>query len=136
MLHGDAHNRDAMHGIRSLVAQQSTLERLTRHIEDLQRVQRTPEPWAFQKHLRLTILLWLWGLPLTLLPSMLWATPLVASSMAYVIFKLEDVAVEVQNPYGFTQSDIALCLLNDRLQAEMLCAMSTYAMRHAHRSTE
>jgi predicted membrane chloride channel (bestrophin family) len=100
-IHADAHNSGTLHGVRPLVAQQATLERLVHALEGLQRVQATPEPFAFQKHLRFTILLWLAMLPVALVPSLMWATPAVASAIGFVIFKLEDVAVEVQNPFGF-----------------------------------
>jgi predicted membrane chloride channel (bestrophin family) len=100
-IHADAHNNGTLHGVRPLVAQQATLERLVHALEGLQRVQATPEPFAFQKHLRFTILLWLAVLPVALVPSLMWATPAVASAIGFVIFKLEDVAVEVQNPFGF-----------------------------------
>ena len=100
-LHGDSHNLGHMHGIRSLVAQHATLERQLQRLEALQRIQCTPEPFAFQKHLRFTTLLWLGLLPVALAPSLFWAAPLLSTTIGFVVFKLEDVAVEVQNPFGW-----------------------------------
>ncbi len=88
-------------------------------LEQLYCLQATPEPWAYQKHLRLTALLWLSFLPFVLIPSLhLFAIP-ISSVIGYVVFKLDDVSVELQDPFGWDHSDLTICVLNDHLKAQV-----------------
>lgn len=122
-------------GIRALVAMQENLGRIILTTEGLLRIQGTPEPWSYQKHLRLTTLIWLNILPLALLPSLQLFTPVLSSLIAFVVFKLDDVAVEVQSPFGFDRSDVSLCLYNDDLQNQMRALLLTYATLESRDTT-
>lgn len=115
----DAFDRGDVKGIRALVAMQDQIQRIIRNTEGLHRIRATPEPWSYQKHMRFTAMLWLGILPLALLPSLLWSTPLLATSIGYVVFKLDDISVELQNPFGFDRSDLSICLLNDDFQKQI-----------------
>ena len=80
-------------GIRALVAQHTVVERLLTNMvaidslvvvaavvaevwlqESLEAIRGTPEPFSYQKHLRLATQLWLLIMPLSLLPSLQIAT--------------------------------------------------------------
>jgi len=115
---GDAFDRGDVKGVRALVALQETVQRIVRNTEGLNRIRATPEPWSYQKHMRATTILWLGILPLCLLPSLTWATPLLASPIGYVVFKLDDISVELQNPFGFDRSDLSICIQNELLQEQ------------------
>eukprot|EP00929_Paragymnodinium_shiwhaense_P043188 TRINITY_DN22243_c0_g1_i4.p1 TRINITY_DN22243_c0_g1~~TRINITY_DN22243_c0_g1_i4.p1 ORF type:complete len:376 (-),score=66.07 TRINITY_DN22243_c0_g1_i4:72-1199(-) len=112
--------------VRAAVALQSQVNRLTRAIDQMHRIQSTPEPWSVQKHIKFTILVWLGALPVALLPGLLWATPPSAMCIAYVVFKLEDISIEIQNPFTLTRSDLNLCMLNDELHGELHASLLTY----------
>eukprot|EP00746_Dinoflagellata_sp_MGD_P017176 gnl/MRDRNA2_/MRDRNA2_139233_c0_seq1.p1 gnl/MRDRNA2_/MRDRNA2_139233_c0~~gnl/MRDRNA2_/MRDRNA2_139233_c0_seq1.p1 ORF type:complete len:417 (-),score=43.73 gnl/MRDRNA2_/MRDRNA2_139233_c0_seq1:282-1532(-) len=120
----DAFDTGQIKGIRALVALHTINQDMVRIMEGLERIRNTPEPWVYVTHLRWTIVLWSVLLPFSLVPTLQWATPVLSTSIAYVVFKLDDVAVELQNPFGYDRSDLAICLLTDKLQHE-LCAMLT-----------
>jgi hypothetical protein len=44
----------------------------------------------------------------------------------YIVFKLDDVAVELTNPFGYYKSDLPICLLNDQLAKECVEALTMY----------
>ena len=46
-------------------------------------------------------------------------TPVLGPAIGFVVFKLDDVAVEAQNPFGSDRSDIALNYLNDELKGQV-----------------
>merc|ERR1712228_693936 len=89
-----------------------------------------PEPWAYMKHLRFSTSLWLGMLPLAFLPSMLYTTPVVTTALGYVVFKLDDISIELQSPFGGDKSDIGICLLGDTLQRELHVMMLAYTRRY------
>ena len=63
--------------------------------------------------------LWLFNLPLVVVPSLHLATIPMCACMSFFVYKLDEVSAELQNPYGFDASDIALGTINDRLQRDM-----------------
>jgi predicted membrane chloride channel (bestrophin family) len=114
-------------GIRALVAMQDTVERLNECGADIARIQRTAEPWSYQKHMRFTIQVWLSMLPLALMPWLHWATVPTAGAIGFVVFKLDSIALELQNPFGFDYSDLPLCLMTDEAQMGVEAMLLEYA---------
>ena len=76
--------------------------------------------------LRFTILTWVTLLPLAILPSLQMATPVLGAALGFVVFKLDDAAVEVQNPFGFDSSDLGICIHNDALQVQTREMLRSY----------
>jgi len=112
----EAFDQGHVRGIRALVAMQDLVEKIIVNSERLHRIRETPEPWSYQKHMRLTAMIWLGILPLSLMPTLQWATPVFSTAIGYVVFKLDDISVELQNPFGFDRSDLSICILNDEFQ--------------------
>merc|ERR1712012_339224 len=125
----DGFDQGRIKGVRALVAQHAFVESMIGRVEALDIIHTTPEPWAYMKHLRLTTLIWLSMLPLAMLPSLLHVTPALSIAIGYVVLKLDDLAIELQAPFGWDRSDIAVCLLNDKLQAELMSLLTAYARR-------
>merc|ERR1711924_451708 len=115
--------------VRATVALQNHVSGLIHSVDQLQRIRSTPEPWSVQKHIKFTMLVWLGVLPIALVPGVMWATPVFATSIAYVVFKLDDLSIEMQNPFRLERSDLNLCILNDELQRELHSALLAYAQR-------
>ena len=46
-----------------------------------------------------------------------------------MVYKLDDVAIEMTNPFGYDKSDVGLCLIVDKLQREMLASTHEYLQR-------
>jgi len=125
----ESFERGEIKGIRALVAAHDCVQRLNKHFEDVERIATTAEPWSYQKHLRITTLLWLGILPLALLPSLQLATPIMAPAVGYVLLKMDDVSIEVQNPFGMDKSDLDICILTDRFQTTLEAQLLTYVRR-------
>ncbi|CAE7753964.1 unnamed protein product, partial [Symbiodinium necroappetens] len=122
----DAYDAGHTKNVRLVVAVQNHVNKLAQIMEDMETLRSTPEPWGYQKHNALLMQLWLAILPVALTPTLLWATPLLGASIGYAVYKLEDVAVEICNPFGMDNSDISLCIMNDRFQQELLAALQTW----------
>ena len=115
---------------------QNKVEALEQCAETLRQIRSTAEPWSSQKHLRFTAALWLGCcLPFALLPQLHWATVPVGSAVGYVVYKLDAVSRELQNPFGFDHSDLPLSALTDRLQHEA-CDMLLDCVHQRHQFHE
>ncbi|CAE7747305.1 unnamed protein product [Symbiodinium pilosum] len=129
----DAYDAGHTKNVRLVVAVQSYINNLSKTMESMEMLRSTPEPWGYQKHNALLMQLWLAILPMALTPTLLWASPVLGAAIGYSVYKLEDVAVEVCNPFGMDNSDISLCIINDRFQQELLAALQTWLQ---HRSCD
>jgi len=122
----DAYDAGHVKNVRLAVALQANVDRLIDAMEGFERIRSTPEPWSHQRLLRFLAQLWLGMLPLVMVPTLQVATPVLSSAIAYVVYKLDDVAVEISVPFGYDKSDLNVCLLNDRLQLELLSSQLTF----------
>ncbi|CAK9006265.1 unnamed protein product [Durusdinium trenchii] len=119
----DTYDAGATKNVRLVVAMQNQINNLVQTIEGIECIRSTPEPWSYQKHNVLLMKLWLSILPVALVPTLHFATPLLGGSIGYVVYKLDDVAAEICNPFGVDESDISLCVMIDRFQLELLAAL-------------
>jgi len=131
----DAFARGDIHNVRCLIAMQQVIQDLVQDIEYLSRIRNTPEPWAYQKHLRFVIMIWLAFLPFCLIPSIGVATVPIGMTFGYVVLKLDSVSVELQNPFGLEYTDHNICILADRFQSEMHEMLHRYLERLSKSST-
>jgi len=125
----DAYDAGHVKNVRLAVSMQALVNTLCNHMEAVERIETTPEPWSYQKHMRFIIELWLGILPIAFLPSLGIATPVLSIAVGYVVYKLDDVAIEMTNPFGYDKSDVGLCLIVDKLQREMLASTHEYLQR-------
>merc|ERR1719285_1143385 len=77
-----------------------------------ERILYTPMPWVYTLHLRIFILLYLCMLPFAFsyyTPVMAWyRTVMYVFTISYAFLGLEDMAVQIQNPFGNSLSDLPL----------------------------
>ena len=126
---GDAHVQGHVHNVRCLIAMQQLLQDIVLDLQSLHQLTHTPEPWAYQKHLRLSILVWLGLLPACLVPYLgLWAVP-TGACMGYGLFKMDHVSVELQNPFGMDYTDHHLSQLTDTMQQQVRNSLLRYVRR-------
>jgi putative membrane protein len=74
--------------------------RLIDHIGACERILRTPLPIAYSIQIRQFIFVFLVTLPFGLVSKTEWLTPLVTMLVAYPILALDEIGVELQNPFS------------------------------------
>jgi len=88
-----------------------------------ERILYTPMPWVYTLHLRMFILLYLMMLPISF--SYYRPTPDPYQTIIYVLLTsyaflgLEDMAVQIQNPFGDSFSDLPLTIFNQIVQDDI-----------------
>lgn len=92
--------------------QQLTLDQNVQHLVDhlggCERIRRTPLPFAYVVHLRRALLLYCYSLPFILLPVFGWGTIAVTFLLSYVLLGIEEIGVEISDPFGTDDNDLPL----------------------------
>jgi putative membrane protein len=73
-----------------------------------ERIRRTPLPFAYMVHLRRLLILYCFTLPFALLHIFGWLTPIVTLLIAYTMYGIEEIGVEIEDPFGRDDNDLPL----------------------------
>jgi putative membrane protein len=91
-----------------LVSVEGNVQRLIDYLGGCERIQNTPMPFAYMVHLRRALIVYCFTLPFALLDKFHWGTILVVLLMSYVMFGVEEIGVEIENPFGVDENDLPL----------------------------
>ncbi|WAS04124.1 bestrophin family ion channel [Gloeomargaritales cyanobacterium VI4D9] len=90
----------------------STLEQPLSQLVDAlgvcERILRTPQPLAYSVHLRHILILYCFFFPFRLVAQLGWATIPVTAIAAFVVLGIEEIALEIENPFGTDPNDLPL----------------------------
>lgn len=71
-----------------------------------ERIHKTPLPFAYVVHLRRALVIYLVTLPFALLSSFQWGTIPATFLIAYILFGIEEIGVEIEDPFGTDINDL------------------------------
>lgn len=91
-----------------LVALEGNVQRLVDYLGGCERIQNTPIPFAYMVHLRRALIVYCFTLPFALLDKYHWATLVIVMCVAYIMFGIEEIGVEIENPFGDDENDLPL----------------------------
>jgi putative membrane protein len=86
------------------------------HIDFLggcERILRTPVPFAYAHHIKGFLTVFCFTVPMALLPTMGWYTGLAAAVVAYAMFGIDEIGVEIEDPFGYDANDLPLDAIGD-----------------------
>jgi putative membrane protein len=84
-----------------------------------ERIHRTPLPFAYVVHLRRALILYCYSLPFVLLPLFGWATIPVSLILSYILLGIEEIGVEISDPFGTDDNDLPLERLCTTIEADL-----------------
>jgi putative membrane protein len=73
-----------------------------------ERIRNTPLPFAYVVHLRRALMLYCLTLPFALLETFGYGTIVVSTVIAYILFGIEEIGVEIEDPFGVDDNDLPL----------------------------
>lgn len=85
-----------------------------------QRIQRTPIPYAYVVYLRRFMLSYLITLPLALDSEMTWGVPGFMFIVSYAMFGLEEIGVQVEDPFDRSPHDLDLERITKNIERDVL----------------
>ncbi len=98
---------------------------LTDHLGACERIHKTPLPFAYVVHLRRALILFCFTLPFALVRDFGWGTILDTLLVAYVFFGIEEIGVEIENPFGLDDNDLPLERLCATIERDLLALIDT-----------
>ncbi|WP_434348923.1 bestrophin family protein [Myxococcus virescens] len=78
------------------------------YIGGCERIHKTPIPFAYMMHLRRALIVYCYTLPFALVDSFGWITVPATFVVAYVFFGIEEIGVEIEDPFGHDDNDLPL----------------------------
>jgi ion channel-forming bestrophin family protein len=73
-----------------------------------ERILRTPIPFAYAQHIKTFLFLFLASAPFAMVEAMRWFTPAAAAVLAFALFGIEEIGVEIEDPFGTDPNDLPL----------------------------
>jgi putative membrane protein len=73
-----------------------------------ERIHKTPLPFAYAHHIKGFLLIFCLTVPFALLEPMGNMTPLASAVVAYGLFGIEEIGVEIEDPFGYDVNDLPL----------------------------
>jgi putative membrane protein len=80
-----------------------------------ERILRTPIPFAYAQHIKAFLALFCASAPFAMVQTMGWYTPLAAAVLAFGLFGIEEIGVEIEDPFGHDPNDLPLDAMNERV---------------------
>jgi ion channel-forming bestrophin family protein len=91
-----------------LTAMQALVDRLVEALSGCERILKTPMPLAYAIHLKQLLLLYCLSLPFQMVDKAQWSTPLVVGLISFMVFGIEAIGIEIENPFGRDPNDLPL----------------------------
>jgi len=91
-----------------LTAMNELLDHLVAAFSGCERVLTTPMPIAYAIHLKQLMLIYCLSLPFQIVADLGWWTGLVAALVSFTLLGLEEIGIEIENPFGHDLNDLPL----------------------------
>lgn len=91
-----------------LTAMQKLLDGMVDCLGGCERILKTPIPLAYMIHLRQLLLLYCLSLPFQFVNDLGWWTSVVVVLISFTLFGIEEIGVEIENPFGKDANDLPL----------------------------
>jgi putative membrane protein len=73
-----------------------------------ERILKTPIPFAYAHHIKAFLALFAFTVPFALSDQMGWLTPVAAAAIAFALFGIDEIGVEIEDPFGYDPNDLPL----------------------------
>jgi putative membrane protein len=73
-----------------------------------ERILKTPIPFAYAQHIKWFLTLFCFTAPFAMAEAMRWYTPLAAAVLAFGLFGIDEIGVEIEEPFGYDANDLPL----------------------------
>ena len=87
-----------------------------------ERIRTTPLPFAYAVHLRRVLIVYCFSLPFALVKDYGWTTVLATLFISYILYGIEEIGVEIEDPFGFHINDLPIrsfCEGNEHVLSEI-----------------
>lgn len=93
------------------------------YVGGCERIVKTPLPFVYVVHLRRALILYCFTLPFALVEPFGWWSVLVTLFVSYTFFGIEEIGVEIENPFGNDSNDLPLEQFCATVEANLLALL-------------
>jgi ion channel-forming bestrophin family protein len=90
-----------------------------------ERIMKTPVPFAYAQHIKTFLALFCFTLPFAIVDAMGWATPAVAAVVAFALFGIDEIGVEIEDPFGHDANDLPLDRIGATIATDVTALLAT-----------
>lgn len=91
-----------------LIALQDLLNSMVDVLGACERILKTPIPIAYAIHLKQMLFIYCALLPFNLVEDLGWWTGAFVALVSFIVFGVEEIGIEIENPFGYDANDLAL----------------------------
>ena len=91
-----------------LTAMLKLLDTMVDVVGGCERILKTPIPVAYSIHLKQLLLIYCLTLPFQLVTELAWWTAPIVSVISFTVFGIEQIGIEIENPFGLDANDLPL----------------------------
>lgn len=91
-----------------LTAMKELLNSMIDVLGGCERILKTPIPLAYAIHLKQLLLLYCLALPFQMVNDLTWGTGPVVALISFTLFGIEEIGIEIENPFGHDTNDLPL----------------------------
>jgi putative membrane protein len=84
-----------------------------------ERIKKTPIPFAYAHHIKLSLALFVYSAPFVMGEALGWGTPIAAAVIAYALFGIDEIGVEIEDPFGYDPNDLPLEAIGETLRRDV-----------------
>jgi putative membrane protein len=84
-----------------------------------ERIMKTPVPFAYAHHIKGFLTLFCLTVPMALLAQMGWYTAPASAIVAYAMFGIDEIGVEIEDPFGYDANDLPLDTIGETLATDV-----------------
>ncbi|MEB3210215.1 MAG: bestrophin family ion channel [Leptolyngbyaceae bacterium] len=109
------HQRDRLN-VYQLNAMQQSLNELVNYLGGCERILKTPIPLAYAIHLKQLLFIYCITLPFQVVGTVGWWTGPLVALIGFTLFGIEEIGVEIEDPFGCDPNDLPLDKLCETLR--------------------
>jgi putative membrane protein len=103
----------------------NNVQLLVDYLGACERIHKTPLPFAYVVHLRRALVLYCITLPFALIEAYGWSTIIDTLLVAYVFFGIEEIGVEIEDPFGEDDNDLPLDQICSNIEKNLQAVIET-----------
>lgn len=103
----------------SMIAADHNIQQLIDYIGACERIRATPMPFAYAVHLRRALIVYCFTLPFALIDKWGWTTVPATLCISYILFGIEEIGVEIEDPFGVDENDLPLDAICQKIEATL-----------------
>ncbi len=111
----EQHERNCLNTYQ-LTAMLKLLDTMVDVLGNCERILKTPIPLAYAIHLKQLLLIYCLLLPFPMVNELHWWTGLVVGLISFTVFGVEEIGLEIENPFGHDANDLPLDTICSTMQ--------------------